>query len=97
MATTDAISLSPKIKRHKQYTLVIPLDLQRGCVLLGHELRGFGEAPGIGYECHNHETSARKGSVALEDERPAGFIGPMLPPGTVFEDVAGNPLIGLVS
>ncbi|KAK6331773.1 ubiquitin-specific protease ubp2 [Orbilia javanica] len=33
----------------------------------------------------NHEVSARKRSVAFE-ERPVGFIGPMLPPGTVFED-----------
>ncbi|KAK6497730.1 ubiquitin-specific protease ubp2 [Arthrobotrys musiformis] len=36
---------------------------------------------------HNHEVSARKRSVAFaDDERPTGFIGPMLPPGTVFED-----------
>ncbi|RVD85020.1 uncharacterized protein DFL_003353 [Arthrobotrys flagrans] len=35
----------------------------------------------------NHEVSARKRSVAFaEDGRPAGFIGPMLPPGAVFED-----------
>ncbi|KAK6524616.1 ubiquitin-specific protease ubp2 [Arthrobotrys megalospora] len=34
----------------------------------------------------NHDASARKRSVAFEDERPTGFIGPMLPPGTVFED-----------
>ncbi|EGX46809.1 hypothetical protein AOL_s00097g235 [Orbilia oligospora ATCC 24927] len=34
----------------------------------------------------NHEVSARKRSVAFNDERPAGFIGPMLPPGTVIEN-----------
>ncbi|RVD86849.1 uncharacterized protein DFL_005104 [Arthrobotrys flagrans] len=49
MATTDAISLSPKIKRHKQYTLVIPLDLQRDRVLLGYKLRGFGQGKYNGY------------------------------------------------
>ncbi|KAK6344911.1 hypothetical protein TWF718_006862 [Orbilia javanica] len=49
MATTDAILLSPKIKRHKQYTLVIPLDLQRDRVLLGYKLRGFGEGKYNGY------------------------------------------------
>ncbi|KAK6506337.1 ubiquitin-specific protease ubp2 [Arthrobotrys conoides] len=34
----------------------------------------------------NHEVSARKRSVAFEDERPVGFIGPMGPPRTVIED-----------
>ncbi|KAK6522644.1 Nudix (Nucleoside diphosphate linked moiety X)-type motif 1 [Arthrobotrys megalospora] len=49
MATTDAISLSPKIKRHKQYTLVIPLDLHGDRVLLGYKLRGFGQGKYNGY------------------------------------------------
>ncbi|KAK6539442.1 hypothetical protein TWF694_009666 [Orbilia ellipsospora] len=49
MATTDAMQLPPKLKTHKQYTLVIPLDLQRDRVLLGYKLRGFGQGKYNGF------------------------------------------------
>lgn len=39
---TPAVSVRAG-KPHKQYTLVIPIDLQNDRILLGYKLRGFGQ------------------------------------------------------
>ncbi|EPS40099.1 hypothetical protein H072_6102 [Dactylellina haptotyla CBS 200.50] len=70
MATRDAISLSPKMKVHKQYTLVIPLDLQRDRVLLGYKLRGFGQGKynGFGGKVEADETITAAAVRELHEE-----------------------------
>ncbi|KAJ6264473.1 hypothetical protein Dda_0619 [Drechslerella dactyloides] len=69
-STTDAISPSPRIKQHKQYTLVIPLDLHRDRVLLGYKLRGFGQGKfnGFGGKIEPNETVIAAAIRELHEE-----------------------------
>ncbi|KAK6338884.1 hypothetical protein TWF696_009689 [Orbilia brochopaga] len=68
--TTDAISPSPRIKQHKQYTLVIPLDLHHDRVLLGYKLRGFGQGKfnGFGGKIEPNETVIAAAIRELHEE-----------------------------
>ncbi|KAK6346030.1 ubiquitin-specific protease ubp2 [Orbilia blumenaviensis] len=83
--TTSEIERAKKLTHHLK-------DLFREMVTSKQTyVRPEKEISELALNSHNHETSARKRSVAFEDERPAGFIGPMLPPGTVFEDEEALP------